>query len=283
MKKQSFILIWVLTTIFQATAQDHFNVAYMRTSTQLHTNSVSDFEFSFTYPHKLQSGNFLLMGINTVQYDVNNPDYKRVSLSNNMLRLGYILDQEKSKTMFLALPKLNGGNGDYSLQYGGLIHYHRKVNDNFSWTAGAMYNTDLFGNFILPMLGIKWKLSERLWIYGDLPVYMHILYSVGDKSNVGLQFRGLISSHPYSDQYYYEVSQDWICAYYEVSITENIVFQPSAGIFFIRNMNYFETDQTLNAKVAIVNVGERNQQQDPTIYGISPFIGAHLFFRVNTH
>ena len=79
------------------------------------------------------------------------------------------------------------------------------------------------------------------------------------------------------------MSQDWLCAYYEYYITPHIVIQPSVGVFFIRNFNFYERDQQLDAKVAIVNLGNRSELQESTVHGMAPFVGVHLFYRVDTH
>ena len=281
MRRLTFVavLFWVSATF----AQDHFNVAYLRSSTQLDKNKVSDFEFSFTAPLHLKNNDYFVLGINTTQFDIQSEAVNSASLSNNMLRLGYIFNKENSKTMLMGITRLNGGNNSHSFQYGGLIHYQLIFNSAFSLTSGILYNTDLFGHFILPFVGIKWKISDKLWLYGDLPIYAHLLYHLNEKHQVGIQFRGVISSHPYGGDNYYEMSEDWICLYYEYFITKNIVIQPSAGIFFIRNINYFEKNEQLDAKIAIINIGERNYIQDAPIHGIAPFVGLHLFYRVAKH
>jgi hypothetical protein len=55
------------------------------------------------------------------------------------------------------------------MQYGGAVVYTWRKNPSFALKGELYYDKEFFGNYFLPLAGIAWKASDRLYIFGLVP------------------------------------------------------------------------------------------------------------------
>jgi hypothetical protein len=80
-------------------------------------------------------------------------------------------------------------------QIGGAIIYSKKHSKKFGWQAGLYYNRETFGNLFLPLVGVDWHPSDRIFCWALLPQYAVIDYMVAPSIHVGFGFRGIQESY----------------------------------------------------------------------------------------
>ena len=60
---------------------------------------------------------------------------------------------------------------------------------------GLYVNQEFFGTFVVPLVGLDWKLSDRLQIFGTLPNNMKVMYQVRpNKIQSAIVFKSLTRS-----------------------------------------------------------------------------------------
>ena len=87
------------------------------------------------------------------------------------------LKNPKWRTTLLVLPKINSDYKDIStddMQMGGVAMFSYKKKDNLKYHFGLYYNREFFGDYFLPLLGIDWKINQRMNLFGDLPITMNL-------------------------------------------------------------------------------------------------------------
>ena len=115
-------------------------------------------------------------------------------LQQHLLELGFTKKWSGTPwvSTFMLLPRLSGDfNGIKSseLQPGGVVVMTYKKRNSLKFKFGIYYNREFYGNSFLPLLGIDWKINNRLYMFGVLPGSMNFEYKLSEKFYTGLAYR----------------------------------------------------------------------------------------------
>jgi hypothetical protein len=80
-------------------------------------------------------------------------------------------------------------------QYGGAILTTYEKNKSLTLKFGLYYNKEFFGNFLMPLAGIDWKINEKDNLFGVLPGNMTFEHKVNHCFYDGAVFRAITSSY----------------------------------------------------------------------------------------
>jgi len=147
---------------------------------------------------------------------------------------------KKWKTLVMAIPKIASNfEGDIEsadFQYGGLVLENYIPNENFKLKFGLYYNREAFGDFFVPLLGVDWRVTDRIYLYGTLPSNYRIEYNVvKDRAYAGFDFRWLTRSFNLTDSefdYYMRFDEIMVKGYIDCFIYKNILLTTQAGYSF---------------------------------------------------
>ncbi len=81
------------------------------------------------------------------------------------------------------------------MQYGGAIisTYGRKP--SLTWKVGVYINRDAFGLFVLPLLGLDWRIDAKHNVWGMLPGTIHYEHKAFKHFHWGIAFRAFTNSY----------------------------------------------------------------------------------------
>jgi len=160
----------------------------------------SDLFVNAFIPKVLKNGNTIFVRAHyeklSMQRDSLSADYSSITLP---LGMQVQLKNPKVKFTGLIIPKIAGADLDAEFsdvfQIGAYSLFTVTESEKFRYKFGLYYNREFFGNFFIPLVGIDWKVSDRLTIYGTLPNSMKFSYAVApSRVNAGLAFRSLTRS-----------------------------------------------------------------------------------------
>ena len=160
----------------------------------------SDLFVNAFIPKVLKNGNTIFLRAHyeklSMQRDSFSADYSSITLPIGMQ---VQLKNPKVKFTGLIIPKIAGADLGSPLsdvfQLGAYSLFTVTQSDKFRYKFGLYYNREFFGNFFIPLVGIDWKVSDRLTIYGTLPNSMKFSYAVApSRVNTGIAFRSLTRS-----------------------------------------------------------------------------------------
>jgi|688.fasta_scaffold15324_9 hypothetical protein len=160
----------------------------------------SDLFVNAFIPKVLKNGNTIFVRAHyeklSMQRDSLSADYSSITLP---LGMQVQLKNPKVKFTGLIIPKIAGADlgAEFSdvFQIGAYSLFTVTESEKFRYKFGLYYNREFFGNFFIPLVGIDWKVSDRLTIYGTLPNSMKFSYAVApSRVNAGLAFRSLTRS-----------------------------------------------------------------------------------------
>lgn len=169
-------------------------------------NKTDNLFLNLFLPKQFKNGNALLIRLNgeylnTTIWAANDPETKYASEMRSIsLPLGFkfATGNKKWETIIIGIPKMTSTNypaknTDYQL--GGIFLEQFISSPKLKIKAGLYYNYEAFGNFFVPLLGVDWKINDRIYLYGILPTNYKVEFNImKQKLYAGLNFKSLTRS-----------------------------------------------------------------------------------------
>ncbi len=166
-------------------------------------NKTDNYFLNFFLPKEFKNGHTLLIRLNSELINSTiSPDSSYSSrLASVSMPFGFQLatKNKKWKTVLLAVPKIASDFKDavdeYDMQIGGIFLQNYIHSEKLKIKAGLYYNREAFGNFFVPLLGIDWKVNDRINLYGIIPTSYKMEFNiVKEKLYAGINFKSLTRS-----------------------------------------------------------------------------------------
>ncbi len=187
---------------------------------------------------------------------------------------------EKWNMLLLLFPKIASdwkGITSEDFQMGGIFIATKKINEKFRYKFGLYYNREYFGNLIVPVVGLDWRINEKLNFFGILPRGLNLEYKAFKKIHFGLAHETITTTYRlnsnFNSNYIRDGDRFW--AYYMLKFylnyypINNIVFSAELGHTAFRS--YQEYWKGTKDKV---NEGFFQQSKN------GPFINLLLAYRI---
>jgi hypothetical protein len=209
MKKS--LLYFVSFTILSITAssQPYIDIASVCRQTSPSDNSDNsknpvDIEMTSAFlniPLKIDS-DYILINPIYENYKLNmSPEVNSLKLTAAYVPVTWLHQWKNRKwsTAFVAIPRLSsdlsGPVHANNYQMGGVILSYYQKKETVKYNFGMYYNSDFFGAFFVPLVGIDWSINKRWNLFGSLPINMNLEYSVSQKLHAGVGVNFLTNSY----------------------------------------------------------------------------------------
>jgi len=202
MKRIMFVALSVLFIQMNTQAQYFVDIfSFNRQAYNIPSGAqTSDLFVNAFIPKVLKNGNTIFVRAHYEKLEMKN-DSLSAAFSSITLPIGMQVQLKNPKVKFtgLLIPKIAGVDlgSPFSdvFQLGVYSLFTVTESEKFRYKFGLYYNRELFGNFFVPLVGIDWKVSDRLTIYGTLPNSMKFSYAVApSRFNAGIAFRSMTRS-----------------------------------------------------------------------------------------
>ena len=225
---------------------------------------------SLTAGFKLAPRTMFAININhfyfNVQDEAEMPDdiASPIIVNGFILRAGIIQQfNNGGKLQLLVAPRLMSdfqnldGN---SFQWGGLATYQNDLSEDLNLGFGAMFNRELFGPYLVPLFLLDWKVSERWYIEGMIPVTLKVHYRVNEGLEVGFNHFGLITSYYLGDENYagdyMERTSIDLYLFARQRLYKNFFIEGMVGRTFGRSYYQYDGDETISFGLPLVSFGD---------------------------
>jgi hypothetical protein len=168
-------------------------------------------------------------------------------------------------------------------QFGGMAMFEKKFRDNLTMSFGAMYNQELFGPYLVPLINLNWQLSNKWSIFGLLPVYAKVKYKVNENFDMGLAHFGLITTYAlghvdYRGDYMERQSID-LALYGRLRIAGNFFAEARFGRTLGRKYTQYEADQKVDFAIPLVTFGDDRVQKN-VLFHDGFFVNLRLIYNI---
>lgn len=195
-----------------------------------------------------------------------------IILNGIILRIGIIQEfKNGGKLQMLFAPRLMSdfknldGN---SFQFGGVLSYQNDLSENLNFGFGAMYNQELFGPYLVPIILLDWQASRRWYIEGMIPVTLKIHYRVTDGLEVGFNHFGLITSYALGEEAYVgdymERQSIDLSLFARQRLFGNFFVEGMVGRTFGRGYKQYAGDQKVDFAIPLVAFGDERTVKNVT-------------------
>ena len=293
------ILLYCLNTIF-IFSQNYVDLLKLNlNTTNLNTfdsssskTQVNELMLDFTIPIKLNEKTSLISGliyenIQTKLFEDGNVK----TFGSTTLKVGAnkLINDRWSATAVL-LPKIASDYKSISgkdIQFGaiGIMKYKKSDNKNFKF--GLYYNSELFGPFFVPMIGMYYLSPNKKFETNImLPLQADVNYKLIPFINFGLNFNGQIRSYHLTDvtpsfkSTYIARSTNELYAYLKFNATKNISITIKVGQSIGRTYNVFDEGDKVTFGLPAKFMGCKRQQLNTNFSNGMIFQGT-LLYRFN--
>jgi len=122
-----------------------------------------------------------------------------------------------------------------TVQIGGAFIAGYKRNEKLTWKLGVYVNNELFGVFVMPLLGIDWKMNERNNLFGILPGNLTYEHRISKRFYYGANFRAITNSYGNTNGYW-RMDENQLGVYLDTYLAKNFVLNMEAGHSVLRKI-----------------------------------------------
>jgi len=126
-------------------------------------------------------------------------------------------------------------NNKGRMQVGGALIVNYKNNENLTLKLGAYVNSEYFGLFVMPLLGIDWRINERNNLFGVLPGNLTYEHKINKHFYYGANFRAITNSYA-NPPGYWRIDENQLGIYLDSYLSKNIVMNVEAGHSLFRKI-----------------------------------------------
>jgi hypothetical protein len=233
---------------------------------------VEEMNLDITLPVRLNTHTALLTGLYLEKITTQtSPITNLNSVYTINLRLGLNLKHgEKWTGTYLLLPKLSSDLQHITgkdFQMGVLVLLKYLKQENLNYKMGLYYNSELFGPFFVPILGLYYQSpNTRFEADLSLPLSADMNYALQSWLHAGLNFNGFIRSYYISLPQYAEngeylvKSTSEISAYLQFTLWNNLLLQTRAGYSIGRNYRIYDASDKITIGISAFRFGDDRKQ-----------------------
>jgi Domain of unknown function (DUF6268) len=151
-------------------------------------------------------------------------------------------------------------------QLGGIALYEKRYSKKLMMRFGTLYNMELFGPIITPLVHLEWLISDKWSIIGLLPIYAKLNYRVNENLNVGISHFGFTTTYrlgelAYRNDYIERSSIDF-SLYLRQRIRGNLYIEGRFGHSITRKYSQYAEDQKMDLKLIVFNFNDNRVQKN---------------------
>ncbi len=111
---------------------------------------------------------------------------------------------------------------------GAVLGSHKSSDGKLTYKFGLYINGDLFGLFVMPLLGIDWEINPKTNLFGVLPGNLMLERRLKRSLYYGMTFRAFTNSYTDLNRYW-RVDENQVGIFVDWYLTKKIVFNIEAG------------------------------------------------------
>ena len=193
---------------------------------------------------------------------------------------------EKQKLQLLLAPRFMTDFENVTLhnwQLGGVALFENTFSENLLMRFGALFNQELFGPSLTPLIHIDWIVSPKWSVSGMLPIFLKINYKVNEDLIAGFSHFALVTSYrlgnlSYEDDYIERASID-LTLFVRQRILNNLFVEGRYGYAVGRKYAQYTQDQKLDFRLMIINFGDNRVEKNRMMSG-GPIANVRLVYNL---
>lgn len=193
---------------------------------------------------------------------------------------------DRNGFQLLFLPRYNSdfqGNDPKNWQLGGIALYEHRYNDDLVMRFGAMYNNELFGPLLVPLVYVDWRMNDRWSMVGLFPINLKVNYTVSENVVVGFSHFGFITTYRISQE---EFKSDYIernsideALFARWRISGNFHIETRVGYTLARVYEQYAESEKMDLRLSIIRFGDDRVKKN-VAFNSGPMASVRLVYNL---
>ncbi len=246
---------------------------------------ISELGVDLTIPIRLNEHVVIISGYSFDELNVEPLGFNAAKNTYKMHSIKAGLSWQHNETwsgQYLLLPKTTGSLDNINnknFQLAGLALVKRKKKKNLFYRYGLYYNSEIFGPFFVPLLGIWYRSpNKKFELNWTLPVWADMNYTWKPWFTTGLNFQSFVrtfyrhnqnieysdGSTSNSEQYMVKASNE-IYLYTQFNIKKSFLIQTKVGHSIGRSFRHYNHGDNVNWGLSAFKFGDNRTQLNPDL------------------
>ncbi len=138
-------------------------------------------------------------------------------------------------------------------QMGSALLFYLEKSDRLTFQFGAFYSKNFYGTLLSPLIGLDWKLNEKIRIQARIPEYGTLDFALKDRVHLGLKYQTALNSYRIGKEVslpYLEQRQGELAVYAEYFLSKDWVLQARFGHTLWRKLRTYNKEDDLPLRIA---------------------------------
>jgi hypothetical protein len=157
-----------------------------------------------------------------------------------VLPVSYIKSIPNSKwsVLTMGIVRMNDAyiNSQSEWQMGGAILASKQVSRDLVYKLGVYLNSDFFGLFVVPLVGIDWHINDRTNLFGVLPASLTLEYKLTGSLYAGSVFRTFTNSYYDAGPNYMRIDENELGLFLDYYPAKKILLNVEVGHSILRKL-----------------------------------------------
>lgn len=150
--------------------------------------------------------------------------------------------------------------GSEGWQLGAVGLYEHRFGENLKMRFGALYNGEIAGSLVVPLVGIDWRITEKWSLTGLFPIYGKLNYRIDERFTTGLSHFGLFTSYDLTNPEYsndnMERSSIDLSGFLQMNLVGNIFIEARLGYALDRKYEQYPDGSKVGFRLSIIKFGD---------------------------
>ena len=167
-------------------------------------------------------------------------------------------------------------------QLGAIALYEQKFNEKLTMRFGAMYNQELGGPLLVPLVDVNWQINSRWSVSGLAPIYLKVNYKVSERFVAGFSHFGLITSYELSDPNYLgdymERTSIDLTLFGRWKMVGNWHLEGRIGYAIGRNYAQYAAEDQVDLRISLIKIGDNRGEPLNVAFADGPIASLRLVY-----
>lgn len=175
------------------------------------------------------------------------------------------------------------GSSNKNWQLGAIGLYEHRVSQRLLMRFGVMYNGELFGPLLVPLIYLDWQLNERWNITGLAPISLKVGYKFNERLSGGYSHFGFITTYAINQKAY---NTDYIernsideTLFLRWKMVGNLHLETRVGYSLSRVYQQYDQSEKMDLRLSIVGFGD-NREQKNVSFNSGPIASLRLVYNL---
>lgn len=158
------------------------------------------------------------------------------------------------------------GSSSKNWQLGAIGLYEHRMSERLLMRFGVMYNGELFGPLLVPLIYLDWQLSEHWSITGLAPISLKVGYKINDRLAAGYSHFGFITTYAInqegSETDYIERNSIDETLFVRWKLMGNLHLETRLGYSLSRIYAQYNENHKMDLRISIATIGDDRMQKN---------------------